>query len=252
MPDFSEFSMMDDVAVPISLGIGITIVSWGPTIVLLLVLFFGLFGGATAPQSPLALAPPGQNESSSADPKDLSPLLDPNADPQKLAEANKKLDQLRPGYQISQEAERSKQQLNDPTAGMRFLLSYFASSLILVGLLLVSLGWAIFYYPMALAVAGYTQSFGSVVNPLVGLDTIRRMGLTYLKAFGMVLMLQVVGFVLAVIVAVITAPLALPFFGNLPAMFIDGALTFYFNLVIACILGLSLYKCADRLGIAVD
>jgi hypothetical protein len=36
-------------------------------------------------------------------------------------------------------------------------------------------------------------------------------------------------------VAVITAPLALPFFGNLPAMFIDGSLTFYFNLVIACL-----------------
>ena len=46
---------------------------------------------------------------------------------------------------------------------------------------------AFFYYPMALAVAGYTQSFGSVVNPLVGLDTIRRMGSTCFKAFGMVL-----------------------------------------------------------------
>ncbi len=48
----------------------------------------------------------------------------------------------------------------------------------------------------------------------------------------------------------ITAPVALPFFGNLPAMFIDGSVTFYFNLVIACVLGLSLYKCADRLGIS--
>jgi hypothetical protein len=57
---------------------------------------------------------------------------------------------------------------------------------------------------------------------------------------------------LAVIVAVITAPLALPFFGNLPATFIDGSLTFYFNLVIACVLGLSLFKCADRLDIAVE
>jgi hypothetical protein len=37
--------------------------------------------------------------------------------------------------------------------------------------------------------------------------------------------------------------------GNLPANFIDGAITFYFNLVIACVLGLSLHKCADRLGI---
>lgn len=131
-------------------------------------------------------------------------------------------------------------------------MGYLGASLIFVALLLLSLAWAIFYYPKALAVAGYTQSFGSVVNPLVGLDTIRRMGLTYFKAIGMVLMLQVAGFILSVIVAVITAPFALPFVGNLPALFIDGSGTFYVNLVIACILGLSLFKCADRLGIAVD
>ena len=78
------------------------------------------------------------------------------------------------------------------------------------------------------------------------------MGLTYFKAFGMVLVIQVASIVLAVIVAKITEPFALPFFGNLPAMFIDGSLTFYFNLVVACVLGLSLFKCADRLGIEVD
>jgi hypothetical protein len=78
------------------------------------------------------------------------------------------------------------------------------------------------------------------------------MGLTYFKAFGMVVVVQIVGFILAVIVAMITAPFSMPFIGNLPAMFIDGSLTFYFNLVIACLLGLSLYKCADRLGIQVD
>jgi len=105
---------------------------------------------------------------------------------------------------------------------------------------------------MALAVAGYTQSFSSVINPMVGLDTIRRMGGTYFKAFGMVLLIQLVALVINVIVAMVTAPLALPFFGNLPAKFIDGTLTFYFNLVIACLLGLSLYKCADRLEICAD
>jgi hypothetical protein len=68
----------------------------------------------------------------------------------------------------------------------------------------------------------------------------------------MVLVIQAVSFVVAVFVALITAPFALPFVGNLPAMFINGSLTFYFNLVIACLLGLSLYKCADRLGIAFD
>ena len=44
----------------------------------------------------------------------------------------------------------------------------------------------------------------------------------------------------------------MPFFGNIPGMFIDCTVTFYFNLVVACILGLSLFKCADRLGISTD
>jgi len=105
---------------------------------------------------------------------------------------------------------------------------------------------------MALAVAGYTQSPGSVVNPLVGIDTIRRMGSTYFKAFGMVILVQVAACVVGVIVAVVTSPFTLPFMGNLVGNFVNATFTFYFYLVIACILGLSLFKCADRLGIAVD
>ena len=178
--------------------------------------------------------------------------MDPNADPQKQAEASKKLDELRPGYQISKDAEKSQKELNDPTADLRMLMGHFQAPILIVLLLMLSIAWGIFYYPMALAVAGYTESFGSVINPLVGLDTIRRMGGTYFKAFGMVLLIQIVGFVVALIVAVITAPFALPFVGNLPATFIDGSVTFYFNLVVACILGLSLFKCADRLGISTD
>src|SRR6185369_544225 len=119
-------------------------------------------------------------------------------------------------------------------------------------LFLILIVWGLFYYPMALTVAGYTQSFGSVINPLVGLDTIRRMGSTYFKAFAMVAVVFVVSSVVGIIVSLITAPFNLPFMGNLPAHFINGSLTFYFNLVIACILGLSLFKCADRLGIDVD
>jgi hypothetical protein len=119
-------------------------------------------------------------------------------------------------------------------------------------LFLLFIIWGVFYYPMALTVAGYTQSFGSVINPLVGLDTIRRMGTTYFKAFGMVMMVYVVAFVVTVIVYVVTSPLALPFVGNVIGNFMNATFTFYFNLVVACILGLSLFKCADRLDISVD
>jgi hypothetical protein len=251
MPDFSAFSLVDDVLTPLVLGIGITIVTWGPTIALLCLLVFGVVSGAAVPSTE-GLQAQGTESSDQLDEEALSILMDPNADPQKQAEASKKLDQLRPGYQLSKDAEKSQKELSDPTADLRFLMSYFQAPIVMVLLLLLSLGWGIFYYPMALAVAGYTESFGSVINPLVGLDTIRRMGGTYFKAFGMVLLIQIVGFVVALIVAVITAPFALPFVGNLPATFIDGSVTFYFNLVVACILGLSLFKSADRLGISTD
>lgn len=250
MPDFSAFSLWDDVAVPLGLGIGITIVTWGPLIVLALVLLFGVMNGVGFATSSAmqAQAEQGQEEDLEA----LSTLMDPNADPKKLEEANKKLEKLHPGYQIGQQAEKSKKELSDPAADLRLLTGFLGAGALIVLLMLVSLVWGIFYYPMALAVAGYTQSFGSVINPMVGLDTIRRMGGTYFKAFAMVLLIQVVSFIVAIIVAVITAPFALPFFGNLPATFIDGSLTFYFNLVVACVLGLALYKRADRLGINTD
>lgn len=249
MPDFSEFSVWDDVAVPIGLGIGITIVTWGPAIVLILALIFGVVSSGFSPASAI------QHQAANSDQlneDDLNTLLDPNADPTKQAEASKKLDQLRPGHEISKEAERSKQELNDPTAELKTLFSYLRAPIVIVLLLLLAIGWGIFYYPMALAVAGYTQAFGSVINPLVGIDTIKRMGPTYFKAFGLVLLVQIVGGIAGIIVAIILSPFALPFVGNLPAMFVDGSLTFYLNLVIACLLGLSLFKCADRLGIEVD
>jgi hypothetical protein len=195
---------------------------------------------------------PGGQASESVNSEDLSALTDPDADPQKLQEANKKLQETRPGAQIALEAEQSKQEASDPAGSLRYLLPYLSGGIIFVLLFLVFIAWGIFYYPMALTVAGYTQSVGSVLNPLVGLDTIRRMGSTYFKGFGMVILIQVAAFVMSVIVAVVTSPFTLPFMGNIVGNFINATFTFYFNLVIACILGLSLFKCADRLGIAVD
>jgi hypothetical protein len=252
MPDFSEFSLWDDLVVPIFLGLGITIVSWGPVIVLVAALFFGVVSAGPNGLRPGAGQTETAQRSSAPTAADLAPLTDPNADPKKLEEANKKLDQLRPGAQIAEEAERSKNAKSDPNPALSMLLPFLGAGILFVGLLLIGLAWAIFYYPMALAVAGYTQSFGAVINPMVGIDTIRRMGATYFKAFGMVLLVQAVGLVVSAVISFITSPLALPFFGNLPATFIDGTITFYFNLVISCLLGLSLFKCGDRLGINVD
>lgn len=248
MPDFSAFSLWDDLVVPIFLGLGIMIVSWGPVIALVVALIFGVLSGGVN-TSPLH---GGSDQVAQSNAPDVSVLLDPNADPAKLEAENQKLQGLRPGAQMAHEAEQSRNEANDPAGVARYLLPYLGAGIGLGLLFLLLIGWAVFYYPMALTVAGYTQSLGSVLNPLVGLDTIRRMGATYFKGFGMVLLVQLAAFVVGVIISIITSPLTLPFMGNLVGNFISATFGFYFNLVIACVLGLSLFKCADRLGIAVD
>src|SRR5207237_9474655 len=89
------------------------------------------------------------------------------------------------------------------------LLALLGGGILLAVLLLIGVAWAIFYYPMALAVAGYTQSVGAVINSMIALDTIRRVGVTYFKAFGMVLSVRVVGVIVVVVMSVMRAPLAL-------------------------------------------
>ena len=249
MPDFSAFSLWDDLFVPAFLGVGIMIVTWGPVIVLVFALMFGVIkSGGVEPSSLVH----GDQASETLNSEDLAVITDADADPQKLAEANERLQQTRPGAQIAREAEQSKEEASDPTAAVRQLLPYFGAGIVFVVLFLLLIAWGVFYYPMALTVAGYTQSVGSVVNPLVGLDTIRRMGINYFKGFGMVILVQLVAIVVGAIISIVTSPFALPYMGNVVGNFINATFTFYFNLVIACILGLSLFKCADRLGIAVD
>ena len=247
MPDFSAFSFWDDLVVPAFLGVGITVVTWGPVIALVFALIFGVISGGI--ESSHLRGPDHVAESSGPN---ISVLTDPNADPAKLEAENKKLQDLRPGAQIVREAEQSKDEANDPAGLLRYLITYAGSGMAIGLLLLLFVGWGLFYYPMALTVAGYTQSLGSVLNPLVGLDTIRRMGTTYFKGFGMVVVVQLVALIVGAIISVITSPLTLPFMGNLVGNFINATFTFYFNLVIACVLGLSLFKCADRLGISAD
>jgi hypothetical protein len=250
MPDLSACDVWEDIVRPVFLGVAITIVTWGPTIAVIIALVVGVAkSGVVKTPNPGGVQAEQSQELST---QDLAVLTDPEADPKKLEEANRKLNQTRSGSVIAREAERSKNEASDPAALAKQLAPYLGAGVFLVLLFLAAVAWAIFYYPMALTVAGYTQGFLSVLNPLVGLDTIRRMRFTYFKAFGMVLLVQLASCIVSMLVTVITSPFALPFMGNLPGNFITGAFTFYFNLVIACVLGLSLFKCADRLGIGVD
>ena len=247
LPDFSEFSFWDDVVVPCALGVGVTLVTLGPTLLLLAAL---LFGWLNVPQSPsrLALPPQAATEQKAEQEGDAQEDMAARVSREKaeqVAELEKKVNSVRQGAQTSKQLEETKQA--DPTFGVAAQLLEHPGLILVLALL--SLGWAVFYHPMALLVAGWTESLKSVLNPLVGLDTMRHMGLTYFKAFGMYLAVQAVAFVLNFVVGFVTAPFNMPLVGNLPGTFLGGVITFYTSLVIACVLGLALFKSADRLGI---
>lgn len=109
--------------------------------------------------------------------------------------------------------------------------------------------WGAFYFPAACAVAGYTRSFMATINPLVGLDTIKRLGGTYVKLLLMGFVLVLASGIVGAILGAILAPLDLPRIGNLPAKAIGALFGFYLWTVFSCVLGYALFKKSDKLEI---
>ncbi|MEW6733356.1 MAG: B-box zinc finger protein [Acidobacteriota bacterium] len=118
-------------------------------------------------------------------------------------------------------------------------------------LLLLSLLWAVFYYPLALIVGGVTQQPRAIINPLVGLQTMHSMGDTYLKALLIYLSLCLLGGSIVLVILTITIPL-FGFILGLPVYLLVGLLIYYLNAVAACLFGRALFKCADQLGLSVN
>jgi len=167
LPDLSAFSLWDDLICPLGLGIGITIVTWGPAIVIGVVFVFGVMSGRVRPRlQQTSTVRPFESE-------EMQTLTDSQCRSQKGRSRKQKTESAAPWLSDGpgdakitgapwESASRYEGHLELPSHGAG-ALAFF----------LLSVAWAIFYYPMALTVAGYTESFGSVINPLVGLDTIR-------------------------------------------------------------------------------
>ena len=185
--------------------------------------------------------------------RDIGALTDQN-NPQATEEAMKKLDRNRPANQINSAVQRMDEaERQSNVSGLMNIYTRLMRVPVLVWLLLLlSLLWSIFYYPMALSVAGFTEDFWSVVNPGLGLSTMRDMGLVYVKVFFMYLAIQLIQGVAVVVINIVTSPFDMPLMGNIPARFIGNTISYYFSLVVACVLGLALYKCADKLDIHTD
>jgi hypothetical protein len=123
----------------------------------------------------------------------------------------------------------------DAAAGLK--LVGLAMSVIVFGGL--GLLWKVIYTPVALTVAGISRSSLSTLNPVVGFDTISRMGGTYWQAMGIYTVVAAVEWTLGFILGYI------PVLGGMARAFVDA----YAYLVIGCTLGLAVFKKAPELGL---
>lgn len=99
--------------------------------------------------------------------------------------------------------------------------------------------WALLYSPIALIAAAISQSFFATLNPMTGIDAIRRMGSIYWEAWLIYTGIAIIGGIVASIVGI------MPFLGSFLAAFVEA----YSFLSFGCLLGFAVYKRAEELGV---
>ena len=285
MPDFDDFELWEDVIHPFFLSIAAYLSAFGPFFLTLAIGFY-FVTSAVADQMDTYKADveriPGthiyngrQLVDQSGDVKDVLKGIDQrqrdristatqtadgetDADPN-VAAAPVVDEESRAQEELWAEATEARKQSLESALGktpetrakesseMFQAIMGLAAPLMVVGF--ITFLWGLFYFPAACAVAGYTRTFSSTINPLVGLDTIKRLGVDYVKLLGIFAVMTVASIFFAAILAMIFAPLDLPGMGNLPATAINAFFTFYLVSVFSCVLGYLLYKKADKLGL---
>ena len=272
--------MWDDVVHPFFLSIGVYIASFGPFIVLVVAMVFFVMSSTKPEVNPLGQkavdsTAPGLRE----DYADTSQTGQIKGITDKVKEINnqhnEQIDQVEnrgvnPTAQNPNDEEQRFKDLNDQINQTRkkqlessigktpetqqaefnqFVQKFLGVGLVFLLLSGAALVWAFFYFPAACCVAGYTRNFGSTVNPMIGIDTIKRLGVDYVKILGMSILLSIISFGINGVLKVILSPFDLPRFGNLPAIVISSFITFYISIVFSVILGYALYKNSNKLNL---
>jgi hypothetical protein len=275
MPSFEDFSLLDDVIHPFFVSIGAWISSFGPFVIFLVIGFYFVTNSVNSHmdsvQNDLQKLPgtpyyaPNNTVQQTNEVKQLVGNLNSGAkerinEENEISAGNSNVvvdqetrDQEELWEHVQQGRKKELESVIGKTPETRAaenaaMLQGFlklAAPLVVVGA--ICFLWGLFYFPMACAIAGYTRSFSAAVNPLVGLDTIKRLGGTYISILFMSLLLFIISIAVSAVLALIFAPFDLPGLGNLPAMVIGYLVSFYFWIVFSCILGYAMYKKADKL-----
>jgi hypothetical protein len=281
MPDFDDFELWGDVIHPFFLSIAAYLSSFGPFLVTLAVGFYLVTSAVNTQidsyKSDLERIPgtPVYNGrelvDQSGDVKNVLQGID-----EKQRERIAGMDQMAPGQSATQsnppidDETRNQEELwTEVTEGRKQSLESalgktsetqaledaemikaflgLAAPLVVVGF--ITFIWGLLFFPAACAVAGYSKSFLATINPLIGLDTIRRLGVDYVKILAMSAVLLIASLVVSGVLGAMFAVFDLPMVGNLPATALAALFTFYLAAVFSCILGYALYKRGDRLGL---
>lgn len=277
MPDFEDFSIWDDVLHPTFLSIAAYAVSFGPFFITAAIGTYIVLNSVSTQMDAFRSDVeriPGTNVYTGRElveqSGDVKNVLDNIK--QKEAERVAGLTQTaetgtQPATAVDQESldqeklwaeamESRKKQLEgtvgktaetrsmERQAGFQAAMK-LAAPFVIVGF--ITLLWGLFFFPAASAVAGYTRSFVAAINPLVGLDTIRRLGVDYIKILLMGVALLAIAFFVSLALGIVFAAFAMAGMGNLPAQAIGSFIMFYFWVVFCCILGYALFKNSDKL-----
>ena len=259
MPKFDDFSIWDDVVHPFFLSIGVYIVSFGLVFILFAgSIWFGwnsISAAGSEKDSISSSLPVAGNDSKAA--QQIPPINQPSSQ----LNQSKQFSPINiegPELQRMQEMIKQSRAANldsatekiseDENAGYRQMgLIYLKTAGFSLIPMFFALLWGLFYFPAACAVAGYTRSFTAVINPLIGLDTIKHLGFDYVKIVLIMLILGVFTLIISLISEIIFSFLNLPLIGNLTATALASFFHFYLWIVFSIFLGFALYKNAGRL-----
>jgi hypothetical protein len=210
MPDFSDIS---DLVTPLRLGAAVLIISLGPVLVALFLLIGSL--------NPMDLLNQTMDQSEFGTFEEMPEGFDPSI--------------FQEGW-TPEEGDESATYESEPISIEPSRLAVSGLALLLV---LVTLLWKLVYTPVALIVAGVSRGFIQTLNPLLGVDTISRMGSIYWQALIIYFVISIGQFISGIIMGFI------PILGTIAQAFVDA----YAWLTIGCLLGLAVFKRAPQLGL---
>lgn len=229
-----EFNDVSDLTHPLRLSGAAMTITWGP-LLLLGVLFTVNVGMGMNFSSILGGSPPAKEETVAAPPdeEDPAPVEIQNLLGDFEGEETNSEDTT-----VSREPKVATPRHTQVPAKKAVAASPVGTVSGVSLLLLLALLWKVAYTPVALIVAALSKNVMSVLNPLIGVDTIRRMGPVYWHVLLIYTGLTMTELGIGKIFGMI------PIVGDIGMAFVKA----YIAIAVGCALGLAVYKKAPELG----